>query len=255
MDKELLKQLTRWHKDNEYEKIVGEILQIAEQDRDYDVVSHLARALNNLERYDEALQQLLSVKNQGENDTLWHFRTGYSYYYLSQYEDAIRAFEVANKLDPTDKDALMFIEWSQQEIGRTKRKQKQSTKAESEQSNDIGIGKVPFAEKIKPFLLVEHDNGSISMILDVGTYKDEIFQTRADEGFEGNGYDWGSLAAIFLNEKMPQLADDIRFDPEAGMFCAYSNNREALQSFAIAFKEACEDDAVIRDLFSRAELD
>ncbi|MFC5406633.1 immunity 51 family protein [Cohnella soli] len=255
MDKDLLEQITRWHKDNEYEKIVGEILLIAEQDRDYDLVSHLARALNNLERYDEALQQLLSIKNQGEYDSLWHFRTGYSYYYLSQYEDAVRAFEVANKLDPTDQDALRFIEWSRAEISRMKRKPKQSARAKSELSHDNGIGKDPFAEKIKPFLLVGHDNGSVSMILDVGTYKDEIFQTRADEGFEGNGYDWGSLAAIFLKEKMPQLADDVRFDPEGSMFCAYSNNREALQSFAIGFKDACEDDTVIRDLFSRAELD
>jgi len=255
MNKELLEQLTRWHKDNEYKKIVSEILQIAEQDRDYDVVSHLARALNNLDRYDEALQQLLSIKRQGEYDPLWHFRTGYSYYYLSQYEDAIRAFEIANKLDPSDEDSLMFIEWSRQEIGRLNWKQKQLARAKSEESNDKGIGKVAFAAKIKPFLLVEHDSGSLSMILNVGNYKDEIFQTRANEGFEGNGYDWGSLAAIFLIEKMPQLADDIRFDPEAGMFCAYSDNREALQSFAIQFKDACEDDAVIRDLFSRAELD
>ncbi|NEW09866.1 hypothetical protein GK047_28600 [Paenibacillus sp. SYP-B3998] len=100
---------------------------------------------------------------------------------------------------------------------------------------------------MKPFRLVEHDSGNISMILDVGTYKDEVFQTRADEGFEGGGYDWGSVAAVFL--------DVVHFDPEASMFCAYSDNREALQKFAIEFKDACEDDVVFRDLFSRAELD
>ncbi|KQO00749.1 hypothetical protein ASF12_17080 [Paenibacillus sp. Leaf72] len=110
-------------------------------------------------------------------------------------------------------------------------------------------------EKINPFGLVAHNNGSISMILSVGKYKHEIFQTRADEGFEGNGYDWGSLAAVFLEEKMPHLVDIVRFDPEADMFAAYSDNREAILSFAIAFKEACEDDSLIKDLFSRAELD
>lgn len=47
----------------------------------------------------------------------------------------------------------------------------------------------------------------------------------------------------------------IRFDPEADMFCAYSADRAALQAFAARFKQACEDDALIRDLFSRAELD
>ncbi|MFD3271087.1 Imm51 family immunity protein [Paenibacillus dendritiformis] len=255
MGKDLLEQLNLWHKGCEYEKIADRILIIPEQDRDYDMVSHLARALNNLERYDEALQLLLTIEKQGEQDPLWHFRTGYAYYYMKQYKDAVRAFEIANKLDPTDKTVLILLEWSRSEVDRKQRKRKQSTQSESEQSNANEIGKVPFAERIKPFLFIEHDNGSMSVILNVGTYKKEVFQTRVDEGFEGNGYDWGSLAAIFLQEKMPQLAEDVRLDPEASMFCAYSNNREALQRFVIGFKEACEDDAVIRDLFSRAELD
>lgn len=587
MEKDLLEQLDHWHKNDEFEKIADRILEIPEQDRDYDLVSHLARAMNNLERYEEALQQLLTIEKQGENDPLWHFRLGYSYYYLEQYEDAVRQFEIANKLDSADKITLMFLEWSRGEIDLKKRKRKQSmtVQAESEPSNDNGIEKVPFedfdlmnfwddcdyalkeyvdepptdeliasieeelgyklpasyiammklhnggmpvnacfpteegtswaedhiaitgimgigrekkyslcgelggkfmieewgypdigvvicdcpsaghdvvmldyrtcgrdgepevihvdqegdyeitflaknfetfirglvnedvydtseedkqedlrkvangkfspllselcahvteveniegtirtictkiveekghfsfhsdelstlmydlqfwlyiksypntnreqylkayekmiafggafslggyapsfitdwmddriqqgmiveksdalrftktateelrgklnayasvkndyevkspmniAEKIKPFLLVEHDSGNVSVILNVGTYKNEVFHTRADDGFEGNGYDWASLAAVFLEERMSQLAGIIHFDPEASMFCAYSDNREALQTFAIQFKNACEDDAVIRDLFSRAELD
>jgi hypothetical protein len=114
---------------------------------------------------------------------------------------------------------------------------------------------ISFKERIKPFQFIEHDSGNVSIILNVGVYKDEIFQTRADEGFVGNGYDWESLAVIFLEEKMPQLENIVHFDPEADMFCAYSDNRESMQKFAIGFKDACEDDAVIRDLFSRAELD
>lgn len=255
MEKDLLEQLDLWHKDGEFEKIAERILGIPEQDRDYELISHLARTMNNLEQYEGALQLLLTIEQQGKQDSLWHFRLGYSYYYLEQYENAVRAFEGAIQLDPTDKDALMFLNWSRREIGRMKHRRKQSVQTESEQGNGNGKGEFTFAEKIKPFLLVEHDNGSVSMILNVGSYKDEIFHIRADEGFEGNGYDWGSLAAVFLKERMPQLTGIIRFDPEASMFCAYSDNGEALQSFSIGFKEACEDDAVIKDLFSRAELD
>ncbi|MNW15639.1 Tetratricopeptide repeat protein [compost metagenome] len=54
--------------------------------------------MNNLERYDEALQQLLSIAKLGENDPLWHFRVGYSYYYLKQYEEALREFEITDEL-------------------------------------------------------------------------------------------------------------------------------------------------------------
>ena len=63
------------------------------------------------------------------------------------------------------------------------------------------------------------------------------------------------MAIVFLNEKTPELKDVIDFDSEASMFCAYSSDTEALKKFALLFKEACEDDELIRDLFSRAELD
>jgi len=579
MEKDLLEQLNLWHQDGEYEKIVDRISDIPEQDRDYDLVGHLARAMNNLERYEEALQLLLTVEKQGENDPLWHFRLGYAYYYLEQYEDAAREFEITNKLDPADQSTLTFLKWSRQDADRTKRNKKRpvAAQSESEPGNDNGIGKVPFVnfdftnfwddsdyalkeyvdeppteeliasieeelgyklpasyiammkihnggmpinacfpteeatswaedhiaitgilgigrekryslcgefgskfmieewgypdigvvicdcpsaghdvvmldyrkcgrsgepgvvhvdqegdykitflaknfetfirglvneeiydtseedkqedlrrvaegefslllselcsqvtevdniegiirtictkivedkgyfafhadelstlmydlqfwlytklypntsreqylkiyekiiafggtfstggyapafitdwmdericqgmmieendtlrftdvateellgklsafaaipmsftEAIEPFQFIKHQHGRVSVILNVGAYKDEVFQTRADEGFEGNGYDWGSLAAVFVAEKMPQLADIVHFDPEASMFCAYSDDREALQSFAVQFKKACEDDAIIRDLFSRAELD
>lgn len=95
----------------------------------------------------------------------------------------------------------------------------------------------------------------MSVILNVGSYRSEVFEARADEGFEGNGYDWASLAAVFVNEYMPEWVDMIHFDPEADMFCAYSENSEAIKRFAVRLKQACEDETVIRDLFSRAELD
>lgn len=109
-------------------------------------------------------------------------------------------------------------------------------------------------ETIKPFFWVEHEN-SFSVCLNVGSYKQNIFDGRADEGFEGNGYDWESLAQVFLEEKRPDLKSNVRFDPEGGMFCAYSSNGEALKDFILDFKKACEDEALIADLFSRAELD
>ena len=111
-----------------------------------------------------------------------------------------------------------------------------------------------FEEKIKPFFFVEHEN-TASLCLNVGEYKREVFEEREDEGFEGSGYDWQSLAIVFLDEKVPELKDAIDFDSEASMFCAYSSDIEALKKFALSFQEACEDDKLIKALFSRAELD
>lgn len=111
-----------------------------------------------------------------------------------------------------------------------------------------------FKGLIKPFFWVEHKN-SFSVCLNLGEYKAEIFRTREDEGFEGNGYDWEALAKVFLAEQKTELIEIIKFDSEADMFCAYSSNPETLKSFMIAFKETCENNTLIQDLFSRAELD
>ncbi|MCT4597235.1 MAG: immunity 51 family protein [Vallitalea sp.] len=107
---------------------------------------------------------------------------------------------------------------------------------------------------IKPFFWVEHSN-TASVCLDVGMYLQDIFDTRANEGFEGGGYDWGSLAQVFLDECRPELKNTIKMDPEASMFVAYSEDKIALRDFIISFKSACEDKTFILDLFSRAELD
>ena len=74
---------------------------------------------------------------------------------------------------------------------------------------------------------------------------------------EGGGYDWASLARVFLAERLPQLEQQVRFDPEASMFCAYCDigNQAALREFALAFRVFCTDEEAMGDLLSRAELD
>lgn len=110
MQEDLVEQLDAWHEEDEYENIVNAITEIPAEERDYVLVSHLGRALNNLERYSEAIEQFLTVAKEGEEDPLWHYRIGLAYYYLDQYEDALREFEMADKLDPEDEDTLEFLE-------------------------------------------------------------------------------------------------------------------------------------------------
>lgn len=111
-----------------------------------------------------------------------------------------------------------------------------------------------FEKRIAPFFWSEGEK-SASVCLTVGDYKTEIFKAREEEGFEGSGYDWASLAKVFLEERWPQFTETVKFDPEGSMYCAYSSDKVALQQFAIAFKEAVEDEEVAHDLLSRAELD
>ena len=112
-----------------------------------------------------------------------------------------------------------------------------------------------FENEIRPFYWVKQNSGASVCLTADSAYLQTVFDTRAEEGFIGNGYDWGSLAQVFLDEKCPDLQKKIDFDPEADMFCAYSDDKDALSDFILRFKRACEDNAIILDLFSRAELD
>ncbi|MFK4305158.1 tetratricopeptide (TPR) repeat protein [Paenibacillus sp. RC254] len=112
----LLPQLEAWHEEDEFEEIVNAIMEFPVEDRDYVLVSHLGRALNNLERYEEAVEQFLSIEEEGKGDPLWHYRIGFAYYYLDQYEEALRAFETADQLDPGDEDTLEFLDLARSKV-------------------------------------------------------------------------------------------------------------------------------------------
>lgn len=131
MANDLIEQLNDWHRKSNYGKIVDAIERIPPDERDYTLTSHLARAYNNLDRYEEALTLLRSVAEEGFADALWHFRTGYSCYYLNRYEEAIAAFEQAIRLDPSDELARKLLRSSRTEAERLAAKP-MSTRAYSE---------------------------------------------------------------------------------------------------------------------------
>ncbi|WP_342512124.1 Imm51 family immunity protein [Sporosarcina sp. FSL K6-1522] len=238
MNKEQLKNLDMWFNEEQHELIIQELTKTALDKLEYELTGHLARAYNNVGQYGKAIILLSGVRDEGETDSLWHYRLGYAYYYAGREEEALRYFENAYRLDPTDEQAKMFIQSIGDILGENQGMQ----------------NTVVDEEALLPFRWVAHAS-SVSLILNAGSYKNEVFAGRIDEGFEGNGYDWGSLAAVFIDEVMPDLEGRVHFDPEADMFCAYSEDGESLKQFALGFKAACEDDVLIRDLFSRSELD
>lgn len=135
MRDDLLEQLDTWHEEDEFEEIVDAIMEIPEEERDYVLISHLGRALNNLERYEEAIEQFLLIAAEGKDDPLWHYRIGLAYYYLDQYDEAQKAFEVADQLDPGDEDTLEFLEWIASK--------KEEEVEEAEESSELVGNQVP----------------------------------------------------------------------------------------------------------------
>ncbi|GBF74689.1 hypothetical protein PA598K_03051 [Paenibacillus sp. 598K] len=259
MKADLLKKLNVWYGKQKHEAIVAELTTLPEEELDAELIGHLARAHNNIGNYDEAIRLLLTVQEQGATDALWQFRLGYAYYYSDRYQEALPCFEEACRLEPKDALNRQFLDMTREhlnlrDIGKSASKPKTKKVSVSGLSRTAETAAPIDKNQFAPFKWIVHDR-SVSLILTAGSYKQEVFAEREDEGFEGNGYDWGSLAAVFIKERMPKIESVVHFDPEADMFCAYSEDSQALARFAAGFLEACEDDAVIRDLFSRAELD
>lgn len=109
MNEELKNQIQKWHNDLEHEKIIRAILEIPEALWDYDLIGLLARAYNNNNEYDKAVEQLLTVSERGENDAIWVFRLAFAYFYKDEWEKALELFERCKELNPDDQDVDYFI--------------------------------------------------------------------------------------------------------------------------------------------------
>ena len=115
-------------------------------------------------------------------------------------------------------------------------------------------------KQLEPFKLMVFDEGTedvwATLVLWLNEdYKQNVFDTRQEDGFIGNDYDWNALATVFLEEKMPELVDALSFDSEAGLFSIGSEDVEAVKKFAVGFKALCDDESEMTDLLSRAILD
>lgn len=111
-----------------------------------------------------------------------------------------------------------------------------------------------FHAQIAPFYWVESENAYSVCMSDVCRYQQFIFDSRQKDGFRGDGYDWQSLAMQFLQDEYAHLEYAIRTDADTDRFCIYSDDKDALQTFVLALKQTCENETLILDLLSRADL-
>lgn len=114
---ELLQKIEEWNQSRSYRKIIETVEALPPEDRGYDLACQLARAYNNLgaltgagrDYLKKAADLLVSVREEGKEDPLWHYRLGYSYYHLDKLKEAAICFREALRLDPGDEDAREFL--------------------------------------------------------------------------------------------------------------------------------------------------
>ena len=112
---ELLTQISEWHETEEHQKIIDAIEALPQEEWGYELTGLLARAYNNVSpapcdwQLEKAVSLLESVREDGKDDAVWHYRMGYALYYLYREAEALECFRRAVELDPDDKDSWEFI--------------------------------------------------------------------------------------------------------------------------------------------------
>lgn len=119
---ELLNKIEQWHENDEPEEIINTLEKLPQQQLDYTLTSYLARAYNNKtansreethQNLSHALQLLESVKEEGQNDPLWHYRMGYSLQELEREPEAVLHFEQAIQLAQNAEESQYILEDAQ----------------------------------------------------------------------------------------------------------------------------------------------
>lgn len=118
MESNLFERLEQLHEMEEFEQIISIILEIENWKDDYKLASQLARAYNNVEQYEKALEILEELKEDGREDAYWHYRKGYALYYLERMAEAAEAFKRVTELETQDLDAWRFLQWCYEHMGQ-----------------------------------------------------------------------------------------------------------------------------------------
>ncbi|ASJ56495.1 glucan biosynthesis protein [Brevibacillus formosus] len=151
MDQVRIEQLNRWHEEDEHQQIVDLLLTVPVEERDYEAVSRLGRAYNNLGLYEEALNQLGIIAEAGQQDPVWHFRVGFALYHLKRYEEAAQAFCTSDKLKAGDENTELFLKWSLQKAEKQQRQElrmaaKRTSAVEGSASEEVPFSNMSFED-------------------------------------------------------------------------------------------------------------
>jgi hypothetical protein len=104
---------------------------------------------------------------------------------------------------------------------------------------------------VDPLKLFETSPGKYSLLLDAGTT--DVDDLVEDLGQEPGGYFWEGVARYLVQTEAQGLEGRFAYDPEASMFCAYGEDRAALEELGERLSAVARDGDRMRQLLETAE--
>ncbi len=109
MKKQDLQQITAWHEAEEHYMIVDFLSKKGELDTDEKLL--LARAYNNLDKYEQSIELLNSIREEADEIAKWHYYMGYALFHQDDehHIEAASYLAKAYELDPENYDAKILM--------------------------------------------------------------------------------------------------------------------------------------------------
>lgn len=109
---------------------------------------------------------------------------------------------------------------------------------------------------LSPLKLFEYDHkpGHYCLMLTDDAMTD-VMDVFDEYGRYGNGYNWEAVARQALRAYAPEHVGLLDYDPEAGMFVAFGEDRDALQALGELLARALRDREFLEELLRDAEED
>jgi hypothetical protein len=102
--------------------------------------------------------------------------------------------------------------------------------------------------------VVETSPGNFSLLLS-DFDKIAVAEIVEELDHEPGGYFWEGVAKTLVRTSAPELEDQLSFDSEAGMFCAYGQNEAALRKLGELMELLFDDEDRMRALMEDADPD
>ena len=129
MKQEILEKIEKLHDLEKYQEIIDLIEALPAEQLNTDLIGQLARAYNNVENYEKALELLKTIEFEEGHSFLWNWRAGYSYFFLEDYSNAEKCFLKAYKLDPSDDATCDFLKATYTSLSKLEGRNGNSEKA------------------------------------------------------------------------------------------------------------------------------